>query len=298
MTSVKPLRDGDAVNAILLPLALCLLSAITVAATNMFVKRGGDVLSARMIVSIAMALSVLPFAPFVPLPSGQLWGALALSVVVHWGYQFAMIRALHRGDLSLVFPVMRGLAPLLAALLALVTLRENPGIWGWIGLIMATCSIIVFALPEKRADGTGLPKRDALIWAGLTAVGIAAYSVVDARGVRMADNPMTFVVWLFLFDWIGITAAMLFVRRGNIWSGVRPQIVGGTIGGFLGTISYGAALLAMSLADVAYVTAIRETSVVFAAIMGAVFLKESFGRRRIVAATVLAVGLLMLQIGA
>jgi len=264
----------------------------------MFVKRGGDVLSARMIVSIAMALTVLPLAPFVPMPSGPLWGALALSVVVHWGYQFAMIRALHRGDLSLVFPVMRGLAPLLAAILALATLRENPGIWGWIGLLLATCSIIVFALPERQADGTGLPKRDALIWAGLTAVGIAAYSVVDANGVRMADSPMTFVVWLFLFDWIGITAAMLWIRRGNIWSGVRPQLVGGTIGGFLGTISYGAALWAMSMADVAYVTAIRETSVVFAAILGALFLKESFGRRRIAAAAVLSVGLLMLQIGA
>ncbi|MEM7493800.1 MAG: DMT family transporter [Pseudomonadota bacterium] len=282
----------------LIPLALCLLSAITVAATNMFVKKGGDVLSARMIVSIAMAISVLPFAPFVAPPSGALWGALALSIVVHWGYQFAMIKALHRGDLSLVFPVMRGLAPLLSALLALITLRENPGLWGWIGLLLATCSIIGFALPERQADGTGLPKREALIWAGLTALGIAAYSVVDANGVRMADNPMTFVVWLFLFDWIGITAAMIWSRRGQIWSGVKPQLVSGSLGGLLGTISYGAALWAMSLADVAYVTAIRETSVVFAAIMGALFLKESFGKRRIGAATVLSIGLLMLQIGA
>ncbi|MEM8615614.1 MAG: DMT family transporter [Pseudomonadota bacterium] len=282
----------------LIPLGLCLLSAITVAATNMFVKRGGDVLTTRMIVSVAMALTVVPFAPFVPMPSGALWGALAISVVVHWGYQFAMIRALHRGDLSLVFPVMRGLAPLLSAMLALIALGENPGIWGWIGLLIATLSIIVFALPEKQADGTGLPKRDALIWAGLTALGIAAYSVVDARGVRLAESPMTFVVWLFLFDWIGITTAMVWVRRGRIWTGVRKQMRGGIAGGVLGTISYGAALWAMDMVDVAYVTAIRETSVVFAAIMGAVFLKESFGRRRIATAGLLAVGLLMLQIGA
>ncbi|MEL7231404.1 MAG: DMT family transporter [Pseudomonadota bacterium] len=286
----------------LIPLGLCLLSAITVAATNMFVKRGGDVLSARMIVSLAMAFSVLPFVFFVPTPSGSLWGALALSVVVHWGYQFAMIRALHRGDLSLVFPVMRGLAPLLSALMALALLKENPGLWGWLGLILATCAIIVFALPERQADGTGLPKKEALIWAALTALGIAAYSVVDANGVRLTDellgNPMTFVVWLFLFDWIGITAAMFWVRRGQIWVGVKPQILSGTVGGFLGTVSYGAALWAMSMADVAYVTAIRETSVVFAAIMGALFLKESFGKRRIGAAAVLSIGLLMLQIGA
>jgi drug/metabolite transporter (DMT)-like permease len=81
-------------SASLFPITLCLLSAVTVAATNLFVKRGGDVLSTRMIVSIAMALSVLPFAPFVPLPTPAVWGALAISVVVHWFYQFAMIRAL------------------------------------------------------------------------------------------------------------------------------------------------------------------------------------------------------------
>ena len=109
------------------PIALCLLSAVTVAATNLFVKRGGDVLSTRMIVSIAMALSVVPFAPFVPLPTTTVWAALAISVVVHWFYQFAMIRALHRGDLSLVFPVMRGLAPLLTAITATVVLNETPG---------------------------------------------------------------------------------------------------------------------------------------------------------------------------
>ena len=105
-------------NSGLLPIALCLLSAITVAAVNLFVKRGGDVLSTRMIVSIAMMLSVVPLVPFVPLPTPTVWAALGISVVVHWFYQFAMIRALHRGDLSLVFPIMRGLAPLLTAITA------------------------------------------------------------------------------------------------------------------------------------------------------------------------------------
>ncbi|MEM9055415.1 MAG: EamA family transporter, partial [Pseudomonadota bacterium] len=119
----------------ILPIALCLLSAITVAATNLFVKRGGDVLSTRMIVSIAMMLSVVPFVPFVPLPTPAIWGALAISVVVHWFYQFAMIRALHRGDLSLVFPVMRGLAPLLTAITATIALNETPGPLGWLGLV-------------------------------------------------------------------------------------------------------------------------------------------------------------------
>ena len=282
----------------LFPIFLCLLSAITVAATNLFVKRGGDVLSTRMIVSIAMAVSVIPFAPFVPLPTPTVWGALALSVVVHWFYQFAMIRALHRGDLSLVFPVMRGLAPLLTAITATIALNETPSPLGWLGLIIATGALIVFALPEQKGGKHPPLKQAALFWAMVTALGIAFYSVADANGTRLAasaETVFTFVVWLFLLDWIGITAAMFWIRRGQVWANIAPQVRDGTIGGLLGTISYGAALWAFTLSEAANVTAIRETSVVFGAIFGAVFLKEAFGPRRIAAASVLALGLMMLE---
>ncbi len=282
----------------LLPIALCLLSAITVAATNLFVKRGGDVLSTRMIVSIAMMLSVVPLLPFVPMPTPAIWGALAISVVVHWFYQFAMIRALHRGDLSLVFPVMRGLAPLLTAITATVALNETPGLFGWLGLVIATGALIVFALPEGE-DGQHPPvKQAALFWAMVTALGIAFYSVADANGTRIAastETVLTFIVWLFMLDWIGITVALFWTRRGAVWSTIVPQIRDGTIGGLLGTISYGAALWAFTLTEAANVTAIRETSVVFGAIFGAVFLKEAFGPRRILAASGLAFGLMLLE---
>lgn len=282
----------------LFPIALCLLSAITVAATNLFVKRGGDVLSTRMVVSIAMMLSVAPFAPFVPMPTPAIWGALAISVVVHWFYQFAMIRALHRGDLSLVFPVMRGLAPLLTAIIATVVLNETPSPLGWFGLLMATAALIVFAMPEEKGSKHPAIKQAALFWAVVTALGIAFYSVADANGTRLAastETLFTFLVWLFLLDWIGITTALFWIRRDRVWSDIAPQIRDGTIGGFLGTISYGAALWAFTLSEAANVTAIRETSVVFGAIFGAVFLKEAFGPRRIAAASLLAFGLILLE---
>lgn len=285
-------------NSSLFPIALCLLSAITVAATNLFVKRGGDVLSTRTVVSIAMMLSVVPFVPFVPMPTPAIWGALAISVVVHWFYQFAMIRALHRGDLSLVFPVMRGLAPLLTAITATVVLHESPSPLGWFGLLLATAALIVFAMPEEKGGKHPPLKQAALFWAMVTALGIAFYSVADANGTRLAANTetlFTFVVWLFLLDWIGITTAMVWIRRGRVWSDIAPQIRDGAIGGLLGTISYGAALWAFTLSEAANVTAIRETSVVFGAIFGAVFLKEAFGPRRIAAASVLAIGLVLLE---
>lgn len=281
------------------PIVLCLVSAVTVAATNMFVKRSGDVLSTRMIVSIAMALSVLPFAPFVPMPTTELWHALAVSVMVHWVYQFAMIRALHRGDLSLVFPVMRGLAPLLTAILATVFLGETTSPLGWFGLVLATLALVIFAMPEKlQTSQTSELRRAALIWAAITALGIAGYSVVDARGSRLATEAgtvMSFIVWLFLLDWIGISTALIISRRNQLWQSVRPHIKNGLLGGVIGTVSYGAALWAFTLSQAANVTALRETSVVFGAVFGAVFLKESFGRRRVVAACILGFGLILLE---
>ena len=284
-------------SADLLPLLLCLLSAVTVALANFAVKRGGDVLSARMVLSITSALCVLPFAFIVPFPEAGLWPAIAMAIGAHWIYQICMIRALHRGELSLVFPVMRGLAPLMTAIIAVFALQEVPGPLGWAGLALATLALIVFALPANRPLDQRALDRIALIWAGLTAIGIGLYSVTDAYGVRLADNRFTFIVWLFLLDWIGTTAVTVWTRRGELVKRLRPQLTGGMVGGVASVISYGAALLAFSMTEAATVTAMRETSVVFGAILGAVFLKEGFGKRRIAAAAVLAAGLMLLESG-
>ncbi|WP_084398513.1 DMT family transporter [Henriciella aquimarina] len=279
----------------LVPVLLCLFSAVTVATANFAVKRGGDVLSARMVLSITSSLCVLPFAFVVPLPDRELWVALGVATAAHWVYQFCMIRALHRGDLSLVFPVMRGLAPMMTALVAVMALNEFPGLFGWIGLSLATLALIVFALPERSETGQRTINSAALFWAVMTSAGIGLYSVTDAYGVRIADQRFSFIVWLFLLDWIGITAVSLWTRRGQLSVRLRPQLLGGMVGGVANVLSYGSALVAFSLTHAATVTAIRETSVVFGAILGAVFLKEGFGKRRIVAASVLAAGLLLLE---
>lgn len=278
----------------LVPVLLCLFSAVTVATANFAVKRGGDVLSARMVLSLTSAACVLPFAFILPLPEPGLWPPIAMAIAAHWIYQFFMIRALHRGDLSLVFPVMRGLAPLMTAIIAVAALNEYPGLLGWTGLSLAAAALIVFALPERGAKINRL-NQAALVWALLTSAGIGLYSVTDAYGVRVAENRFTFIVWLFLLDWIGTTAVTVWTRRGQLRARLRPQLIGGMAGGIASVLSYGAALLAFSMTNAATVTAIRETSVVFGAVLGAVFLKEGFGKRRIVAAAVLAAGLLLLE---
>lgn len=281
-----------------IPIALGLFSAITVAIANVAVKRGGDVLTARMVLSLTMAATVLPFAFFVPLPPAALWPAIIGAVIVHWFYQFCLIRALHRGDLSLVFPVMRGLAPFFTAILAYLAVRETLAPVAIAGLAIASGALIIFALPTERPLDQRLLDRSALSWAVGTAIGIAAYSVVDAQVARAMPVTGTFVVWLFLLDWIAITVVTLWTRRGEVLDRVRPQLKAGLWGGIAGTLSYGAALFAYSLTDTtALVTALRETSVVFAALLGWLFLKEGFGARRTLAAWALASGLLLMQLG-
>jgi drug/metabolite transporter (DMT)-like permease len=282
----------------ILPVVLCLVSALTVAVTNVMVKRGGDVLTTRMLVAVVMGLSVLPLLPFTPLPPPGTWGLIGLSMMVHWFYQFCAIRALHRGALSLVFPVMRGLGPLATAAFAALWLQEDLSALQTVGLVLASLSILVFALPTAATHDARRLDRSALFWAMMTAVGVGLYAVADTRAARAMETPLTFVVWLFLLDWIGVTAVFLWQRRGRVLSAVRPELRNGIVGGLAGAVSYGLAIYAYTLTDAAVVTALRETSVVFAAALGAWLLKEGFGRRRIAAAGALAAGLVLMQAAA
>lgn len=255
-------------------------------------------LTTRMILSITMAVAALPFVFFVKPPSHELWQALIVSVIVHWAYQWAMIRALHRGDLSLVFPVMRGAGPLLTALFAFLILGEQLTSLQMVGLITASAGVIFFAIPEKVSEDAKHLNRVALFYAVLTGIGVGAYSAVDARAIRIAEIPYTFIVWLFLLDWIGVTIVTLFARRGRVTDVIRAQWKDGVSAGLLGAASFSLILYAFTLTNVATVTALRETAVVFGAILGWLFLKESFGLRRILSASVIAAGLVMMQLAA
>src|SRR5687767_2183672 len=196
-------------------LALCLglLSAVTLAAANMSVKMGSDILVGRAVLSASAAAIVAPAAFFVPLPDAWTWGALLIALPAHYLYQLCLIRALQRGDLSLVFPVMRGAAPLLTAAAAFLLLDERLPPTALAGLIVATGAVFVFAAPPRGTLLRHHPDGRVLAWALATAAGVALYNVADARGVRGAPEPFTYIVWIFLLDSICITLTASLVRR-------------------------------------------------------------------------------------
>lgn len=282
----------------LLAVALGLFSALTLALANLVVKAGSDILVVRSVLSTSGALIMTPFAFFVPFPTTEIWWALAISIPTHLFYQMSMVRALHRGDLSLVFPVMRGLAPLLVAIGAYFVLHETLSPVALVGLLISVCAVVSFGFLHgaQSSDAKSL-SRSALFWAGMTALGVMAYNVADARGIRMTENPMTYIVWLFMLDWVGTLVVAIVVRRERYFSAALPVLKHGIAGGVLSVISFGSALYAVTLIEAARVTALRETAVVFGALMGWLILKEGIGPRRIIASAVLVVGLALMQLG-
>jgi drug/metabolite transporter (DMT)-like permease len=272
-------------------------SAVTLAGANTFVKAARDILGARAVMALSSAVLVLPAAFFVPLPGQQTWMILALSLPAHWLYQTALVRALSRGDLSLVFPVMRGSAPLLTALAAAIVLGEQLSPLAMTGLIIASLATVIFALPERNFGGSRKVRNSALLWALATGACVAIYNVIDAQGVRSGPSPWSFIVWLFLLDWIGINLIALLARgREQFMEGARAAFWPGIGAGACSLTSFSMALYGFSIAPVAYMSAMRETAVVFAAIMGWWFLREGFGVRRTLAAIILAAGLCLLQV--
>jgi drug/metabolite transporter (DMT)-like permease len=284
-------------NDSLLAVGLGLFSAVSLAAANMSVKMGSDILVGRAVLSASAAAMVAPAALLVPLPNAWTWGALLLALPAHYGYQLCLVGALQRGELSLVFPVMRGAAPLLTAAAAYLLLGERLPGPALAGLAVATAAILVFAAPPRGTLLRHHPDLKVLAWAVATAIGISLYNVADARGVRGAPEPFTYIVWIFLLDAVGVTLTALLRRRRALGRAIASKWRYGVAAGFLSVLSYGSAVYAFRLMETAKVSALRETSVVFAALMGAWFLREGFGRRRIDAALALAAGLVLMQFG-
>ena len=275
---------------------LGLFSAVTLAAANLSVKLGGDILVARALLSLSAAILILPLVLLAPPPDAATFRALAFALPAHFAYQLCLVRALQHADLSLVFPVMRGASPLLTALAAMLLLGEMLPPVGWVGLVVATMALGLVALPPRQIRLRDHPDARPLAWAVATAVGIALYNVADARGVRAAPSPFTYIAWLFLLDAVPITIAAVAARGAELRAALAGKWRYGAAAGLLSILSFGAALYAFSLVETVKVAALRETSVVFAAMFGALFLGERFGRRRIVGALILAAGLALLQL--
>jgi drug/metabolite transporter (DMT)-like permease len=242
------------------------------AVVNAIVKGGRDKAAARALTDAASAIILLPALPLVPLPHGA-WGWLAASTLVHGVYLFALVRAYQRADLSTAYPVLRGIAPVLTAIVTIGVLGEPARAGDVVGIVLIASAMFLLVI-GRHLD------RAALGWSLLTGAMIAAYTVIDARGVRAAPHAASYIVWLFVL--MGAVTPVMFavVTRGGIFRAARSQWRPGVIAGALSIVTYGLALSAFALGPTAPLAALRETGMVTALGIAVFGLKEHVGWQR------------------
>ncbi len=269
-----------------------LLAALLHASWNAMIKGGRDVLLETALIVAGAGIVMLPLVALVPLPAPASWPFLFASLVSHVAYYALMVSAYRSGDLSLVYPLMRGAAPLLTAVFGVLWLAETPGSTGWIGIALISCGVA--ALAARGLDHA--PSRAAIGFALSNAVVIAAYTVIDGTGARRSGNPWSYIVWLFVLDAIPFTLWMLATRRQQYLAALANAPARTLAGGGLSAAAYAISVWAMTQAPIALVASLRETSVLFAALIGARMLREKLGARRWLAAAAIVAGAVFLKL--
>jgi phosphonate utilization associated putative membrane protein len=272
--------------------AAVLLGALLHASWNALVKSSSDKDLDMAVIHLIGSFLGIPLVALAGWPVAAAWPYIAASVVVHIGYYLALTGAYRHGELGLTYPLMRGVAPLLVALSATFTLGETLSPLAWGGVLGISCGVLVLGL---NAHALTVPK--AVGFALANAVIIAIYTVIDGLGVRASGNAMQYVATLFLLDGWPFALLMFATRGRAVGRYARHRWPVATLGACASLGSYGIALWAMTRAPVATVAALRETSVLFAVLLGAWFLKEAFTPRRVLGTCVIVAGVMALRLG-
>jgi drug/metabolite transporter (DMT)-like permease len=274
--------------------AAVLLAAAAHAGWNAAIKRGLDPLVTTVLIAVGAGMLAVPVAASVGLPAAAAWPWAIASVIVHLGYFAGLIEAYRAGDMSQVYPIARGAAPLLTALVSTAWLGERLGLIGWIGLLCLVGGVMMLSL--RGGGELARLDRRAVGFALFTALTVCAYTVIDGIGVRASGNALAYTAAVFFGNAV-IMALYGLARRGaKLLAGPWQLWRTGLGGGALQFASYGIALWAMTIVPIAVVAALRETSVLFGALIAVVVLREPVRPSRVAAAVLIVAGLVMIKV--
>jgi uncharacterized membrane protein len=271
---------------------LVLGAAILHATWNALVKSDGDKLAVMGMIAVTEAMISLALIPLVPFPSPESWPFLAVAVLLHVSYKVFLFKSYQHGDLSHVYPMARGLAPLIVALLSVMIVGETLSPASHLGVIGIGIGLISLAFTR------GLQVRDerrALLYALMTGCFIASYTVVDGLGARAAGSPHGYMVWVTLCDAPPFLALCLMLGGKALFETPRTSWRRGVLSGMCSYAAFWTVLWALTLAPMAPVAALRETSIMFAVLFGVVFLRESLNVVRLVAVGAVLTGAVLLR---
>lgn len=268
--------------------ALVLCAALLHATWNALLKTSGDRLGAMTLITGGAGLGALPMVLLSPLPKAASWPYIALGVALHSGYNLFLVRAYRVGDFGQAYPIARGSSPLLVSVGAALLVGEQMSGWSWLGVALISVGILSLAQLSRHMSLAG-----PLAALG-TGVFIAGYTVVDGLGARVSGNALAYAGWLFLLDSPAILLLYLLRHRRLPWPQDRKVLWSGLGGGVLSLLAYGIVIWAVTLAPLGTVSALRETSVLFAALIGAVFMGEKLTLRRALACLLISGGAMLL----
>ena len=269
-------------------IGLVLLAALLHAGWNAMAKSGGTPEYSIASYQLVGALICVPFLFFVPIPLVESWPMILLSALLHNFYYYTLAKSYRAGDLSQMYPLFRGLAPVMVALGAAFFAGEwlSPG--SMLGIGMISFGLISITLLGGQF---GKISPVALRWGLATSVLIAAYTVTDGMGVRAAGNSISYILWLFALEPYPICLFLLATNRRPWFDYMAAKKIKIVIGAVASGSAYALVIFAMGLGSMAMVSSLRETSVIFAALIGTLVFREAFGRQRIIAAVLVACGI-------
>lgn len=269
---------------------IVLVAAVLHASWNAIVKAGKNTVLTMVLVTASAALWAVVLLPVLPSPSPESWPYIALSAALQIVY-FALVARIYRiADMSQTYPIMRGAAPLIVALAGTLFLDETLSSPAWLGVCII-CSGILIMLWSG-----GQKSREGLILALLNALVISGYTLVDGIGVRLSAAPASYTLWIFLITGASIVCWATLTQWSQTRDYLRLNWHLGAVGGLGTLVSYGLALYAMTQAPVAVVAALRETSILFSAVISWLILKEHITVVRCVSVCVIAIGAITLRL--
>ncbi len=253
------------------------------------VKGSGDKTVMLGLIALGHVVPGVAMLALFPAPSVAAVPYIVASTVIHWGYYYFLSTAYRFGDLSFVYPIARGLTPVMIALGATVWADEHLPLTAWGGIVIVSLGIITLVI--KRGGFSG----PALMAALITSLTIAAYSIVDGIGIRLSGSPFGYIAWIFSAE--VCVFAFIVLRFHKRMSQLTRRIgLIGICGGVLSGAAYGLVLYAKTFAPLGLVSALRETSVVFAAMIGVFWFHEGPGFRRVIAAIIVSIGIIVITL--
>lgn len=273
--------------------AMVLAAAVLHAAWNALVKVNADrlvMIAIMMMSQVAVAIAVVPFVAF---PTPESWPYIWASTLLNTAYFLFLISAYRYGDLSHVYPMSRGSAPLIVAVISVAVVGETLSRQAGLSVVVIALGIMSLTLTRGAA---GFREPRAMLYALGTGVFIAGYTITDGLGARLADSAHSYTFWVHLFNGIPITLVALYLRRGQILASLQRSWKVGVLGGLISLLAYWIVIWAMTQAPLALVSAVRETSMVFAVLFGVVILKERLNLARLASTAMTLIGTAMLKL--